>query len=137
MTDQGLETEADRVRVCRGTRRKLRFAKKLLIDMQGLLHTDDHAIRVWQKQPGTDSTGHRALYTTLCGNREVWSVQIVEMDLMADRKTPEQLSSHPALSSCSKRSASHIRARVVASVVRWRASLLKTAFMAGGRRMLS
>jgi hypothetical protein len=43
----------------------------------------------------------------------------------------------PALSSCSSRSASHIRARVVASVVRWRASLLNTAFIAGGRRILS
>lgn len=42
---------------------------------------------------------------------------------------------HPALSSRSNRSASHIRARVVASVVRWRASLLSTAFMAGGRRI--
>ena len=44
---------------------------------------------------------------------------------------------HPAFSSRSKRSANQMRARVVASVVRSRASLLSTAFMAGGSRMLS
>ena len=33
--------------------------------------------------------------------------------------------------------ASHIRASIVASVVRWRATLLRTAFIAGGRRILS
>jgi len=51
MTDQSLEAEADRVRVCRCATRELRLAKKLLIDVQGLFHTDDSAIRVWQKQP--------------------------------------------------------------------------------------
>src|SRR2546428_4015981 len=43
----------------------------------------------------------------------------------------------PALSSCWSRSASQMRARVVASVVRSRASLIRTAFIAGGIRMLS
>ena len=41
------------------------------------------------------------------------------------------------VNSRSKRSASQIRARVVASVVRSRASLQSTAFIAGGSRMLS
>jgi hypothetical protein len=44
---------------------------------------------------------------------------------------------YPVFNSRSKRSASQIRARVVASVVRSLASLVSTAFMAGGRRMLS
>jgi hypothetical protein len=39
------------------------------------------------------------------------------------RQPPEHSSIHPALSSCSNRSLRHIRARVVASVVRWRASV--------------
>jgi hypothetical protein len=47
MTDQSLETEADRIGVCRCARRELRLAKKLLIDVQGLFHTDDNAIPVW------------------------------------------------------------------------------------------
>ena len=62
----------------------------------------------------------------------------IEQDIYARTSAPpEHASIHPALSSGSNRSASHIRARVVASVVRWRATLLSTALMAGGKRILS
>jgi hypothetical protein len=45
--NQRLETEPNRVGVRLGARRRLRLAEKLLVDVQGLLHTANYAICVW------------------------------------------------------------------------------------------
>jgi hypothetical protein len=45
--DQRLEAEPNGVSVGSDTRRRLRFAKELLVDVQRLFHTYDYAISVW------------------------------------------------------------------------------------------